>query len=226
METKKNQKANLEKKRNILFQAGLISTMAAVLVVFEWSSPPRDNKDIEIIGEPKFSDELMVNTRQPPPEKPLPAEPHVPDELHLVSNDLDLDTELEIDVEIGMETEIPFNYTLEPDKTVEDSIFIEVQKMPRFQGQGKDAFRIYIQDNVDYPQKAIDIGLEGKVYVKFVVNKNGKVMNTQVFRSVHPLLDEAALEVIESSPEWTPGQQRDKPVNVQFIFPIYFKLAN
>ncbi len=69
METKKNQRVNLENKRSILFQSGLISTMAAVLILFEWSSPPRDNKDIIIMNNPEFDTELMINTRQPPPEK-------------------------------------------------------------------------------------------------------------------------------------------------------------
>jgi protein TonB len=226
METKKDQRANLENKRSILFQAGLVSAMAAVLILFEWSSPPRDNKDIIIINDPEFDTEYMLNTRQSPPEKPLPPEPTVTDELQLVDNNVELERELDLDVGTDIMDDVPFIYNLKAEKTVKDSIFKIVERMPKFQGKEQDAFRVYIQKHVNYSQTAINNGIEGKVYVQFVVNTSGKVVNAQIYRGVHPLLDEAALEVVKSSPEWTPGMQRDKKVNVQFVFPIYFKVAN
>ena len=103
-------------------------------------------------------------------------------------------------------------------------IFIEVEDMPKFNGQGADEFRIFIAENLTYPEEARKKKEEGRVFVSFIVNKEGYVQDVEVARGVSPSLDKEALRVTKSSPKWEPGYQNGKAVNVRFTFPIVFKL--
>ncbi|MBN1115770.1 MAG: TonB family protein [Bacteroidales bacterium] len=113
----------------------------------------------------------------------------------------------------------------EEDAQIEDEeVFIIVEQMPNFNGGDLTEFQKYIQANIQYPVEAQDAAISGKVFVQFVVDENGKVVDVKVIRSVDKLLDEEALRVIKASPNWTPGIQRGKPVRVQFVIPVVFKL--
>jgi len=114
----------------------------------------------------------------------------------------------------------------EEEKIVEEEVFMIVEDMPKFNGQDKDAFRSYIMQNLKYPEIATENGIQGTVYVQFVVNSRGDIADVKVVRGVDPSLDEAAVKVIKGTPSgmWTPGKQRGKPVKVQFIFPVKFVL--
>lgn len=102
-------------------------------------------------------------------------------------------------------------------------IFYVVETIPEFPG-GTSKMMTYIIKNLDYPKQAKDDGIEGKVFVKFVVEKDGKVSNVNVIKGVHPLLDSAAVQVVRDMPDWKPGTQRGTPVRVQFTLPIVFRL--
>jgi TonB family protein len=106
---------------------------------------------------------------------------------------------------------------------VDEEIFFMVDQMPEFQG-GDQALRKFIANSVKYPKKAQENGVQGKVYVSFVVSKEGKVANAKITRSVNPLLDKEALRVVNQMPTWKPGYQKGKPVNVSFTVPINFVL--
>ena len=108
----------------------------------------------------------------------------------------------------------------------DEEVFYIVEDMPKFQGEDAEEFRKWITQNVRYPQDAIKDGINGKVIVFFVVNKEGKVVNAQIEKSVDVTLDAEAVRVVMSSPKWNPGKQRGEPVNVQFTFPINFVLDN
>lgn len=105
----------------------------------------------------------------------------------------------------------------------ESEVFFVVEEMPQFNG-GDPAveFRKFIGQNLRYPESAAEAGIEGRVIVQFMVNSEGKVVNTVIVRGVDPSLDEEALRVVNSSPEWQPGKQSGKAVNVLFTFPINF----
>lgn len=98
-----------------------------------------------------------------------------------------------------------------------------VDKMPEFPG-GQDSLLAFISSHLQYPEKARKRGIEGKVMVGFVVDKSGKVRDEEVKRSVDPLLDNEALRVIRLMPDWVPGIQSDKAVNVSFVLPLAFRL--
>jgi len=80
----------------------------------------------------------------------------------------------------------------------------------------------WISANVKYPEIAKENGITGKVFVQFVIDKNGKVTDVQIIRGVDPYLDKEAIRVVSSMPAWTPGKQRGKTVKVSFQLPITF----
>jgi len=106
----------------------------------------------------------------------------------------------------------------------DEKVFVVVEQMPTFQDGGINAFRNYLQQQVEYPREAAQAGIEGTVFVKFMVNKQGKTDEIEVMRGVHENLDQAVIALIENSPDWEPGKQRGRAVNVQFTLPVVFKL--
>ncbi len=118
---------------------------------------------------------------------------------------------------------------------LQDTTVVEVEKfkgeihfnadvMPKFQGQDSDAFRLFIQKNLKYPEEAAKNGIAGKVFVQFDINSKGEVANVLIVRGVDPVLDKEALRVVKSSPKWEPGIEAGKPVIVRYTFPIVFAL--
>ena len=109
------------------------------------------------------------------------------------------------------------------EKTADEQIFVQVEQMPEYPG-GEAALRQFLASNVKYPDDAVKSGTQGKVFVKFVVNKDGKVVNPKIARSVSPSIDKEALRVVSIMPNWTPGKQSGKNVAVEYTVPIFFKL--
>lgn len=106
----------------------------------------------------------------------------------------------------------------------EEAIFIVVEDMPTFRGGDVNFFRNWVQENVNYPKIAVENGIQGKVFVSFVVDKEGNVADINIVRGVDPSLDDEVLRVVHSSPEWKPGKQRGAEVNVRFSITVNFQL--
>ena len=102
-------------------------------------------------------------------------------------------------------------------------VFFKVEVMPKYPG-GEEALRVDISKSVKYPDEAKKKGIQGKVYVTFVVNEEGKVVDSKIARGVAPSLDKEALRVMSELKTWTPGEQKGKPVKVQYTVPINFAL--
>lgn len=115
---------------------------------------------------------------------------------------------------------IPINAEGEIDTVYKFSI---IEQKPEYPG-GREALVKFLAKNTKYPKKAIKKGVEGKVYVQFVINKKGKVSNVNVLKGSNPLLDKAAIKVIKKMPKWKPAYQRGKLVNVNYVVPISFML--
>ncbi len=132
----------------------------------------------------------------------------------------------EIDFEeLEIEDDIVFlDMEEEENEEEEEPIFFIVEEMPKFQGKDHNTFQKYINEKLIYPEIAAENGISGRVIVQFVVDKEGKVINAKILRGIDPALDKEALRIVNSSPSWTPGKQRGKNVNVQFVFPILFVL--
>lgn len=114
--------------------------------------------------------------------------------------------------------------TVAPAPTSTDSVYEVAEVMPEFPG-GIQALFKFINENLKYPQNAIDGQIEGRVVVQFVVDKTGKVGNIQVVRSIDKMLDQAAIDIVSALPDWKPGMQNGKPVNVRYTLPVSFKLS-
>lgn len=226
MEVKKTPKADLESKKTVFLQIGLVVVLSLVLVAFEWTSTDV-NVDFSLQDEDiEVEEEIIPITRQeevkPPPPPPPPA---VADILNIVEDDVELDEELEImDTEMSQDDIVDFsNMVFEEETRDEGEIFMIVEEMPEFPG-GTEALQRYLSQSVRYPVIAQENGIQGRVYIQFVINQNGEVTNATILRGVDPSLDREALRVVEAMPKWKPGKQRNRPVRVSYTVPINFVL--
>ncbi len=226
MELKKSYKADLERKRLIFLEIGLIVVLGLTLAAFEWTTRPSEGNELQISTEDVGDEEQIPITRQQQ-EQIAPPPTQVVVELNIVDDDVQLDDQLELEDQSAndnMAMDI-VAYTANDDgEEVAEEVFIIVEDMPTFQGGDQNAFRTWIQQNLRYPEIAQENGISGKVYVQFAVNSKGEVVDVKVVRGVDPALDKEAMRVVSSSPKWVPGKQRGKPVKVQFTFPIVFVL--
>ena len=107
---------------------------------------------------------------------------------------------------------------------VDGEVFYIVEEMPEFDGGGLEEFRNWVQNNIKYPEIAAQNGISGTVYISFIIDKEGKVSSPKIVRGVDPSLDNEVKRVLSSAPDWTPGAQRGKNVNVQMAIPVKFLL--
>lgn len=226
MELKKSKKADLENKKGIFLQIGLVVVLGLILAAFEWSSRPNMESSLGELADMDLEEEIIPITRQqdvkPPPPPPPPK---VADVLNIVEDDVEIEDELIIeDAEADQNMEIEIVEFEEEEEVAEEEVFFIVEDMPSFQGKGQEGFRSWIAKNLRYPEIAAENGISGKVYVQFAVNSKGQVVDAVVVRGVDPALDKEAARVVMASPKWAPGKQRGKSVKVQFTFPINFVL--
>jgi protein TonB len=226
MEAKKSKNADLENKKSIFIQVGLVVALSIILIGFEWTSKPGNDDDSEMVQQIEMENEMIVTRRQEPPkEQPKPETPKVAEVLDIVEDDVEID-DFDFDMEVDEDTEYDFTMVEDDEEEIdEEEIFYIVEDMPTFNG-GDPAieFRKYIASNLEYPEIAAENGISGRVIVQFAVNSSGKVVDAVEVRSVDPALDKEAIRVVMTSPPWTPGRQRGKAVKVLFTFPINFVL--
>lgn len=231
MITKKTDKADLEKKRTVFLQVGFVISLSLILLAFEWTTTTKAVSSLGTLAAANIEDEMIPVTRQeevkPPPP---PPKPQVTEILNIVEDDVEIEDELEIeDSEADENMEIEM---VEMEEEEEDApVFFIVEDMPIFmpekcktKEEGDAELNRYIATHVKYPQIARENGIQGRVYVSFVVSKTGKVTEIKILRGVDPALDEEAVKVIKSLPPFSPGKQRGKPVKVAYNVPINFKL--
>jgi protein TonB len=228
MELKKSPKADLENKRNIFVQLGLVVALAISLYSFESTDKVEQANSLGSMSDQTVEEEIIPVTRQdevkPPPPPPPPK---VVDMLVIVDDNTEIEDELEIeDSEADDKTAITavMQVTEEKEEEKEDTpVFFIVEEMPDFPG-GQLALRKFIAQAIKYPVIAQENGIQGKVFVNFVVAKDGTVTGAKIARGVDPSLDKEALRVVNSLPKWKPGKQGGKPVRVSYTVPINFQL--
>lgn len=131
-------------------------------------------------------------------------------------------------VAVNVSYTVPINFSLEPAQTAkpaEKQVFFIVEEMPEYPG-GKNALFEYISKEIKYPAVAKEKGIQGKVFINFIVSANGSVKNAKVSRGVDPSIDMEALRVVNSLPNWKPGKQKGEAVDVSYTIPINFSLIN
>lgn len=117
-----------------------------------------------------------------------------------------------------------FSFTTSTAQTKKnDMVFDVVEVMPQYPG-GQIAMLKYLMENIKYPEQAMKEGIQGRVAVSFIVEKDGSISDVKPVLSVHPLLNKEAVRVVKSMPKWSPGKHNGKPVRVRFNLPVMFKL--
>jgi len=225
MEEKKSPKANLENKKLLFMQIGLIISLFVAWLAFEHKSYDKREIDPSLLNRTVEVDEEMVEITKQDEQKPQPVEmPKQTTQLEIVDDNVEVE-DIEINAEVD-QTEVLEEYVapeIEEDEVVEQEIFQIVEEMPAFPG-GDQKLLEYVAKNIKYPQIARESGIQGRVFIGFVVEPDGSVSNVKVLRGIGGGCDEEAVRVIKSMPKWKPGKQRGKAVRVSYQIPVMFKL--
>jgi protein TonB len=226
MESKKSKKADLQGKRVVFFEIGLLVSLGLSLLAFEWTSETKISEGFGQNTQTEVEQESVPITRQEKQKEPPPPPPKTTEIINIVDNDVNIKDELVLEeTEADENTQVDIDaFAQEEKEDKNEQIFISVEEMPTFKGEGISAFRNYIQKNLIYPEIARENGIEGTIYTRFIVNKYGQVEEISILRGVDPSLDDAVVQAIKNSPKWEPGRQRGKAVNVSFTMPVIFSL--
>jgi len=218
-------KVNLENKRGVFFQIGMVISLSIVLLAFEWTTVNTFDLDWNRPDRQDILEELAEITihQKKKPEMPKPKLIPV---IREISNLEEPDEDIDISAEVLEETyNDPNAYVEEIVEIVEEEsvIYAYVEEYPEFPG-GEVAMMKFLSDHLEFTQAAKEINLQGTVYVYFVVWNDGSIRDVSILRGLGAGLDEEVVRVIESMPRWNPGIQNGKKVNVEFKMPIKFKL--
>ena len=225
METKKSQKADLERRRPILLSVGMVLSLSFVLFAFSWKTPVKKAVELNAVGW-EVPDEFIIPSTKEKKEFAPPVQ--IVLEFKLVDDNLEIDEpDLEIfNTEItdeGIDVNALINMRKDEKNDIDEKVYVFVDEMPEFPG-GMGALLSFIGRTVKYPVVAQENGLQGKVYINFVINTDGFVSDARVVRGVDASLDKEALRVVNSLPKWKPGKQSGRAVRVSFNVPISFVL--
>ena len=225
MEEKKSPKANLENKKLMFIQIGMIISLLIAWMAFEHKSYDKREIDPSLLNREVVLDEEMVEITKQEEQKPQPVEvPKQTTQLEIVQDDVeveDIEINAEVDQQEVIEEYVPVE--VEEEEVVEQEIFQIVEEMPAFPG-GEAKLMEYVAKNIKYPQIARETGIQGRVFVGFVVEPDGSVSNVKVLRGIGGGCDEEAMRVVKGMPKWKPGKQRGKAVRVSYMLPVNFKL--
>jgi protein TonB len=222
MELKKNKAYELTKLRGLFFNIGLVITLIAVITAFEW----KFYDDGQLVSLGTVNDDFEEMLEIPPTEQPPPPPPKIQQPIIVEIPDDEVIEEIPIDLDIEItEESVVQEIILEaaPQEEEVEEIFTIVEEMPSFPG-GVYAFHEYLRKNLHYSPSARKMGVEGKVFVQFVVDKKGNISEVEAIRGIGAGLDEEAVRVVKNSPAWNPGKQRGNAVKTRVVIPINFAL--
>ena len=227
MEIKKSRKADLQNKRGLLLEIGLIVALLAVIVAFSYTPSEHRIDKVDLNYGPIEEEMTDITIQdQKPPEPPKKVEMNViTDMLQVVTNDTKITTDVDF-AEFDECTEIVQQVVVKEEEIVEEEIFVTAETMPSFMGGDLGVFRNWVQKQLNYPPIAQENGIQGKVIIQFVVEKDGRLTNVQVLSTPDRSLSEEAVRVLQLSPRWSPGKQRNQPVRIKYTLPVDFRIQN
>ena len=234
METKKNPKVDLNKDSSLYFVIGLALTLLVSWQAIEWKTYDKDLYGYEALDVDEEDDEEIPITEQiktPPPPPPPP--PPAPEVIEVVEDEEEVE-ETVIESTETNEEEIIEIVEVEEEFDDIDVPFAVIEDVPIFPGcekvdksQRRDCFQEkmnkHIRKNFRYPEIAQEMGIQGRVYVNFIIAKDGQITNIRM-RGPDKNLEKEAQRIISKLPNMTPGKQRGRPVRVPFSIPITFRL--
>ncbi|MDD2290509.1 MAG: energy transducer TonB [Bacteroidales bacterium] len=229
MVQKKNPKANLENKRVLFIEIGLVFALIIVLAAFEYKTYEKSASFIDTEVRQVIEEEQIPVTLETPPPPPETAQlPVLSDAIEIVDDDItiedDIIIESEDDATFAVEIRDYISYTAEEVVEEEEIPVAIVEEKPTFLGGDENTFTKWVFERIVYPEVAKENGVQGRVVLSFIVDADGYVKNVTVLRGVDPSIDKEAVRVVSSSPRWKPGRQRDKNVRVRYNFPLNFQL--
>jgi len=226
MEIKKNPQVDAERQRIPLILLGLFLTASFIGVLFSFRSPDGSGLKDDAKNMQKDIDFDVNEMEEPPPPEDTPPPPETPEVPPPPTDDV---TEVESEddqtqVSIAPpDVKPPPVTTAPPPPPPADKIEDFAEEEPEFPG-GEALMMKYLQEKIKYPEMAIQMGDQGKVFVRFVVEPDGSISNVEIARSLTPELDKEAMRVVKGMPNWKPGKNRGRAVRVRVIIPINFKL--
>ena len=228
MEVKKTEKANLENRRLLFTEIGFVLALLLVWGAFSYGTKEKKLADLGSDAEVvEVEDMVPITQETPPPPPEAPQVPVLSDQIDIVGDDIKVEDNfmsLEDDANLGVEI---MDYVEEVKEEVveEEAIpFQLVEEKPSFNGGDANEFSKWVNSKLVYPEIAKENGVQGRVTLQFTVEKDGSVTNVKVLRGVDSSLDKEAVRVVQSSPKWKPGKQRDRAVKVTYTFPVIFQL--
>lgn len=228
MEVKKSEKANLENKKALFVQIGLVVALSIVIFAFEYKT--YDTKESNLIVREAIQEveETVIQTqRDEPPPPPEDVPPPETTEFDIVEDDVELENEFKVtsfenksNVVVTAKTIV---IDIQEDLVEEQPIFRVVEQDASFPGGPKEMYK-YLGENIKYPQQAKETGTQGKVYLEFVVEVDGRITDIKILRDIGSGCGEEAMRVVSKMPKWKPAQQRGKAVRQYFNLPVNFTL--
>jgi protein TonB len=216
-----------DSNRALFLAFGLAVSLALIIMAMEWKFYENSGLSLLNASELNTFEEVLdiPNTIQPPPPPPeknmAPVFTEVDDEVILEELDLNIDVEMSDATIVKAVIYEPVKFEMEEEKAEE--IFTIVEQMAVPVG-GMSVFYKYVAETIEYPAFAKRGNIQGKVYLRFVIGKTGKISNVEVLKGIGGGCDEEAVRVIENAPNWIPGRQRGKAVKVYMSVPIIFTL--
>lgn len=223
MESRKTAKGDLESKKAIFLEIGLV--IALFVVYFALNAKSYKKQTVTLLKqktEHTIQESVPITEQKVKPPPPPP--PKAVTQIKIVSNDVKVNDNVDIDVSASQNTAVA-NYTppVEDQDVQQQQIFVVVEDMPHFPG-GEAALMKYLGTHIQYPDLAKESGIQGTVFINFVVEPNGHIDHVKVLRGIGGGCDQEAVKVVKNMPKWVPGKQRGKPVRVSFNLPVKFTL--
>jgi len=224
MEIKKSPKADLQNKRSLFLEIGLVVSIGLMILAFGYGQTEKVVMDVARDDGPVLEDLVEITVQDKEPPKPVKQTITViSDIINVVKNETKITTDFDF-AEFGDEDINIQAATVEEEVIQEEEIFFVAEDMPTFQGGDLNTFRNWVNEKLRYPPVASENGIQGTVTVKFVIERDGSLTNIEVLRSPDNSLSEETIRVLKTSPKWQPGRQRGNPVRVAFNLPVQFRL--
>jgi len=224
MEFEKSKKAGLKNNRGLSLNVVMLVVFVVIQYAFTNAGKVTTAESPGSIAASEFNEEMVTITRH---EEVKPSIPAAIEILNIVIDETKSNENLDIiNSEATKDTKVVIaviQIPTEEKESGDDEVLIVAEIMPVFPG-GDLAMRKFINKAIRYPDSAVENEIQGRVFVKFVVDKEGKVSDAKIARGVDPSLDKEAIRVIMSLPKWKPGMQGGKVVSVSFVVPISFQL--
>lgn len=236
-------------KPSTLFQLGLIFSLGITLVGFEYATVDIKRNKVTTGKMNAVEMETIIDYDIKKPDVPKPSQPQEPRQQNMnntttqqqVSTNVQTtQNQQQVTTNIGVpgDTTVVIIDTWTPERPITNEIFDIVEEMPTYlslltikdkvkrKAETEREILGNINKKIKYPEMALATGIEGKVYVEFIVDTEGEITNVKIKRGVHEDLDAEAMRAVKSLPKMVPGKQLDKPVNVRYTIPVIFKITH